>query len=126
MSGSDYRQWLVETHHQATQDFDRAVTALAGGALGLSFTFMDDIAPDPIHKWLVGTSWALFAAALLATFLSYLASQGVHVKRIADHDAGAEWGRSYLGYTTTALNVLAAIGVVGGFVFLVIFALYNL
>ncbi len=126
MTSSEYRQWLVQTHHEATKDFDRSVLVLAGGALGLSITFIHDIAPNPTHKLLVGTSWTLFAVALLATFLSYLASEGVHLKRIADEDAGTEWGRSYLGIATTGLNVLAAIGVVGGFVFLVTFALYNL
>jgi len=33
MSTNDYRHWLVQAHHKATQDFDRAVVVLAGGAL---------------------------------------------------------------------------------------------
>lgn len=74
----------------------------------------------------MGISWTLFAIALLATFVSYLTSQGVLLKRINDEDAGADWGRSFLGIATAGLNILAAIGVVGGFVFLVLFALYNL
>jgi len=91
-----------------------------------SITFVHDIAPDPTHKGYLGTAWGLFAFALLATFVSYLTSQGVLLKRINDEDAGLEWGKSFLGWATTGLNILAAIGVVGGFVCLVRFALYNL
>lgn len=123
---TDYRQWLVQAHHTATRDFDRAVTVLAGGALGLSITFMNEIAPNPTHKGYVGASWTLFAIGLLATFVSYVTSQGVLLKRIYDEDAGEGWGKSYLGIATTSLNVIAGIAVIAGFACLVVFALYNL
>jgi len=122
---TDYREWLVQAHYKAVENYDRAVTVLAGGALGLSITFIHDIAPNPTHKGYLALAWLLFAFALLSTFVSHLTSQGVLLKRIKDTDAAAEWGRSYLGQLTTGLNICAAIGVIGGFVFLVCFALFN-
>lgn len=121
----DYRQWLVQAHHAAAQDFDKAVTVLAGGALALSITFIHDIAPNPTHEGWLGTGWGFFAGALLATFLSYLASQAAILKRIEEYDR-QEWGFNWAGVLTTALNGVAAIGVVAGFVCLVVFALHNL
>jgi hypothetical protein len=121
-----YREVLVEKHHQATLDFDRAVFVLAGGALGLSITFIHDIAPDPTHKAWLSVAWGSFALALLSTFVSYLTSQGVLLRRIDDIDKGRAHERSWYGYVTTGLNLCAALFVFVGFVCLVRFALYNL
>jgi hypothetical protein len=61
---AEWRQWLAEKHHAASQDYDKAVMTLAGGALGLSLAFVKDIAPDPEDTWALVGAWALFAASL--------------------------------------------------------------
>jgi len=55
-----YRDWLVKAHHTASQDFDRAVMTLAGGGLGISIAFVRDIAPHPVHKWMLAIGWRAF------------------------------------------------------------------
>lgn len=46
---------LLKAHHTATQDYDKAVFTLAGGALGISLAFVRDIAPKPVPEWLLGS-----------------------------------------------------------------------
>lgn len=119
-----FREWLVQAHHTASQDFDKAIMALAGGALGLSLTFVDDYAPNPTDKWLLAVSWGLLALSLLVILVSYLTSQSALLAAIGriDRDEEARGG----GWLTPVLNWVAASALVVGVVFLVLFALYNL
>lgn len=43
----DYRKWLVEADHKASQAYDKALLTLAGGALGISFAFLKDLVASP-------------------------------------------------------------------------------
>lgn len=47
--------------------YDKAILALAGGALALSITFLEKIAPHPSGpcRWLLGIAWLFLIAALL-------------------------------------------------------------
>jgi hypothetical protein len=67
---AEWRQWLAENHHAASQYYDKAVMTLSGGALGLSLAFVKDIAPDPEETWALVGAWASFAASLLFIFTS--------------------------------------------------------
>jgi hypothetical protein len=132
----------VTAHHTASQDFDKAIMTLAAGALGLSITFIHEIAPKPTHHRWLATSWGLLAASLLLVFVSYLASQRVLMHEIGDCDeaiakalakerdepapAPRQKKRDLAGPLTTWLNYLAAGVFVTGVALLVRFALYNL
>jgi hypothetical protein len=142
MSDRAHRDWLVSAHHTASQDFDKAVMTLAGGALGLSITFIHEIAPHPKHHGWLATAWICLAVSLLLVFLSYLASQHVLVNEIGRCDdliakaRAAERGdrppstrpekRDIAGPLTEMLNYMAAATFVAGVVLLVRFTLYNL
>jgi hypothetical protein len=121
------RDWLVRAHHTASQDFDRAVIALAGGGLGISLAFVKDIAPNPIHIWLLAVAWLALASSLVLIFVSLLTSQGAILRQISDIDAGRKYGERFdlPGWLTTGVNIGSATTFVLGVVFLVIFALYN-
>jgi hypothetical protein len=126
-----YRQWLVTAEHDASRDFDRAVMTLAGGALGLSVTFIHEIVARPVPcsvVWL-GLAWGCLALSLLAILVSILTSQHalrLAIKQVDDqtvHRVHRPGG--WLSGVTEGLNVTAALALVLGLMFLVVFALLN-
>lgn len=126
-----YRHWLVTTEHDASRDFDRAVMTLAGGALGLSVTFIHGLVAEPAPcslTWL-GLAWTLLAVSLLAILVSFLASQHAlrHAIRQVDDQTihSAHRAGGWLSGATEWLNITAAGSLVLGLVFLVVFALLN-
>jgi hypothetical protein len=79
---SSYRQHLVLAEQKAQDDYDKTVLSLSGGALGVSFAFVDKfikgaiVRPDLlVAGW---TSWAISLALVLVSF---------YVSRIALHKA---------------------------------------
>lgn len=121
-----WRDWLVKAHHTASQDYDKAVMTLAGGALGISLAFIRDIAPDPIHGWILAVAWCLLALSLLLIFVSLLSSQQAILTSIEKLDARETLTRGIAGAMTVWLNGLAGGAFVLGVGFLVSFAAVNL
>lgn len=128
---SAYREWLVKSEHQASQDFDKAILTLAAGALGLSLMLIDPKRlSSPAHgTWALGVSWASLSLCLLASLLSLITSRLALRKTIQQVDAGlvrleAPGGR--YSAATEALNIGAAALLVVGVCFLVGFAWMNI
>ncbi len=84
----DYRKNLNDSLYQISDSFDKTIITLAGGALGLSITFIHEIAPhpDPTTLPTLTTAWAFLVAALLSILLSLLTSQRAKVKEIEEVD----------------------------------------
>ena len=75
----DFRQYradLVVCEQKAQTDFDRTVMALSGGALGVSFAFIDKfIGSGPrIGVELIGWAWGLWVASLTLVLASHYCS----------------------------------------------------
>jgi hypothetical protein len=126
-----YREWLVKSEHQASQDFDKAILTLAGGALGLSLVFIDPIKLTGLVRepWLLVLSWFSLASSLLAGLASLLTSRRALRTCIAQLD-GDRLGREtpggrWAGFTEW-LNLAAAGLLVGGVICLVTFAWLNI
>jgi hypothetical protein len=118
------RARLIEHRQKATESFDKTVLTLSGGALGLSITFIHEIAPHPRHSWLVGLAWSCFCASLLLMLTSFLSSIDAHdsiLRQMAERIATLVPPRR----VTTWLNRIAAGFLIVGAVFLVIFAWFN-
>jgi len=119
------RRRLLALHETTTRDFDTTVRALAGGALGISIAFVDEIAPKPEQTWVLGIAWSLLAASLAVNMFSFLVSERA-IRRLLRHMEEhrrdeqpkeprlADW-----------LNYVSAGALVGGLVSLVLFALLN-
>jgi len=126
-----YREWLVKAEHQASQDFDKAILTLAGGALGLSLVFVDPTKlVGPLRaSWLLGLSWLSLAVSLLASLSSLLTSrralrisiEQLDSERLAREAPGGKWA-TY----TERLNVAAACLLFAGVIFLVTFGWLNM
>lgn len=71
------RRALVQAEIQQASAFDKAILTLAAGALGLSLTFIREIAPNYDHRTVVWLclAWGGFIASLLATLASFQLSQ---------------------------------------------------
>ncbi len=122
-----YRDWLVKAHHTASQDFDKALMTLAGGALGISLAFIHDVAPHPHSKWLIATGWGSLALSLLLIITSYLTSQEALWQAIGAVDNPDKEPRpDRFGRATAVINWASAGCFIIGVVFVVIFAVYSL
>ena len=78
---------LLDRQKSNSSSYDKAILTLSTGALGFSLAFLKDI-PNPIHIWLLITSWCLFGGSVVLTIFSFIASQyaiTVQIKRAADY-----------------------------------------
>jgi len=123
-----YLDLLLKAHHQASQDFDKLLLTLAAGALALSITFFDKIAPKPARSigWAF-EGWAILTLCLFLSLLSFATSRAGLSRRIAQPGGDSEkhklngWEKA-----TTALNLSATVLLGAGITFLIIFARFNL
>ena len=63
---------LDELAFKTSERYDQWVLTLSGGALAISLTFLEKIAPQPapMTLWLLGLSWLSFIGAILAGFFA--------------------------------------------------------
>jgi hypothetical protein len=70
---TEYRKLIVLAEQKAQEDFDKTVITLSGGALGVSFAFIDNIVGDRplinaaflLYSW---WSWALSVGFVLTSY----------------------------------------------------------
>ncbi len=68
---------LVDAEKASAQQFDKAILTLAAGALAISLTFINQIAPNP-KSWtlyILFSAWLTFCFSILSTLISLLTSQ---------------------------------------------------
>ena len=128
----DERKQLIDAERNTAQQFDKAILTLASGALGLSITFIKQIAPHPKSQsiYFLIVAWVLFSFSILSTLISFLISQAAcrRQREILDQDISekehkinnnaADW--------TNRLNYLSIAFFILGIVFLIIFSAVNL
>jgi hypothetical protein len=73
----DERKLLVEGEHKSADQFDKTITTLSAGALGLSLVFLEKIAPNPSPKTIVylNFAWIALVLSLVSILSSFLLSQ---------------------------------------------------
>jgi hypothetical protein len=86
------RAFYIDLYLASIREYDRLVTAGAGGALLLSMTVVEKLAQSPpVHGVLLVISWCALVAALAASLGAQYASSRVHSHRRAALDvANAE------------------------------------
>jgi len=113
-----WRQWLVQADHDASQDYDKTVLTLAHWDLALSVTFAHDIAPKPIPgssillacAWLAlglspSSSWSLFSRVSSASGTRSTTS-------IRPQCCAARAGRPATGFLNVGSGVLLITGLI--------------
>ena len=128
------RKLLIELEKSGAESFDKTITTLSAGALGLSITFIHEIAPTPDSEtiWMLVAAWLGFGSALLATLFSFLASQSAMRKQRELLDQVYQGiqnpkGRiSWIAKATNTLNWFAIAFFAVGVIFLALFTVKNL
>jgi hypothetical protein len=130
----DERRSLVDAEREVSERFDRWVITLSAGALGLSITFIKQIAPKPkaATVWYLGLSWIAFGIALLLMLLSLIMSQSALRKQreILDADyrelENARDAKNIPAVYTNYLNWASVVFFIVGVVLLGTFTILNL
>jgi hypothetical protein len=126
----EYRDWLIKADYKASEAYDKAVMTLSGGALGISITFIHDIAPAPnpgTLYWLV-IAWCAFGASIACILISKLTSQWALRKAIRQVDDGTIYNQSpgqKYSWLTKWLNISAGVAFLIGVATLAVFAVFN-
>ncbi len=126
------RRLLVSAEKETAQQFDKSILTLAGGALALSITFIDKIAPHPKESsiFFLVAAWGLFCLSLLITLISFLTSQAAcrSQRNILDNEMlGKETGRiNKLALLTNTLNYVSISAFIFGIIAVVVFCSFNL
>lgn len=126
----NYRDFLMKADHQASLNYDKAVITLAGGALGISITFLKDIVPSPSpeSKIFLYISWISLAISLASILVSYLFSMESLRKAMRQVDDGTIHTRTAGGFYTSltvCLRILASVAFLVGVIGFIWFALSN-
>jgi len=78
-----YYEQLSKAYFESSVQFDKQILFIASGALGISFTFINDIIDLTCASWktLLLISWILFSFVILFSLLShYFSKQAINFK----------------------------------------------
>jgi hypothetical protein len=134
-----YEQFIAERHKiidaraRSYQRTDQLVTGGAAGALVLSITFLEKIAPNPSERarWVLVAAWALLLASLGFSLASHYASRSAFNKYLREFDDAYKEGRrcddkNRATQVVEWLDRLGAILFVVGIAVLAVFAFLSL
>ena len=127
------RQLLFNAKLKGSQSLDKALLTLSAGALALSLTFINQIAPHPQPATLkfIIVAWSCFGLSILSTLLSFWTSQKACDKQIKILEATflGQGDRKKLANkyscATAILNLFSVLLFIGGIVSFAIFSAIN-
>ena len=127
---NEYRRHLIELQQKMQHQYDTAVVALSGGALGLSMTFIKDVVVlnTATSKGYLLASWLCWAASICAVLISYFTSALAMQKAIKQTDQKSiyiEAAGGLLNAVTKLLNPLSGILFISGIVCMMTFIWRN-
>lgn len=129
-----HRDLLVAACEHQSLLYDKSLLTVAGGALGLSITFIQNIAPDPVEgsRTYLALAWIALTVSIGATLFSIYASQWACHRAIdcLDEEQCAEGSavpmRNYWATATKSLNAVSAAAFLAGVGLLATFTFLNL
>ena len=124
-----HRQALFDGAGEAQQNLDKSLLTLSAGAFGLSIAFVSQVEPA-VAVVLMYVAWLAFGFSILCELTSFVTAKWAHQRDVVILDEDYEKltnseRRSKWNIATTALNILAGLGFVGGAVFLTVFVARN-
>jgi len=89
----EYRLSILEQKSKSDDDFEKYITFIASGALGLTITFIDNVNPlkESIAIWVIALGWVLLAFTLFINLLSHFLSSKYNEKTVQDIDDEIEY-----------------------------------
>lgn len=128
---SSYRDHLVLAGQKSQEDYDKTVVTLSGGALGVTFAFLEKVIGNgpAATPELLFAAWLCWAASITSVLTSYFLSRVALRKAIEQVDSGEDPPRrpgGWTGFATEIFNILSGTFFVVGVVTAAIFVLRNL
>lgn len=128
---SEYRKELLKLEQQMQSEYDKAILALSGGALGVSLTFLKDVCiKQGVHGGgFLLTAWMCWGLSVTCTLASYYTSTKAlrhAVKQTDDRLIYLELAGGCLDRATKWFNIFAGLLFLAGVVSIVIFVAQNL
>lgn len=128
----EYRKSLLEQKSKSDDDFEKYITFITSGALGLTLTFMENISPleSAIHKWMIVVGWVLLAITLLLNLFSHFLSSRYTSKSIDEIDDEINYDelRENLDKRNKiieCLNISSILALFIGIIFILLFVIIN-
>lgn len=88
----DERKLLIDAKRDAARSFDQTMITLSAGALGLSLTFVQQLATKPAEwRAFLSVAWICFGFALVAILISFIAFQYAIDAKIDLKEQIARW-----------------------------------
>lgn len=89
----EFRKSVCENKIKSEDDYEKYITLISSGALGLSITFIEKIVPlnSAIYKWILILGWILLTITLFVSLLSHFFSRKYSEKTIEDVDNDLEY-----------------------------------
>ena len=123
---NEIRKEYIESYYHSQDQFDKAVLTLSGGAIGVSFAFMNDVVgDDPHHIMWILLAWTAWSLSIIFIFISFYVGAQAFRQEIKNLDEG-KVGGSRWSTAVGWLNPLAGIMFVLGVLFLGFFVALNL
>ncbi len=84
----EYRKSILIEKGKSDDDFEKYITFIASGSLGLTITFIDKISPlkESIYIWVIVMGWLFLASTLFINLLSHFLSSKYNEKTVQDLD----------------------------------------
>jgi hypothetical protein len=125
-----YREKQLAKANAGQNDYDKLVVALSGGALGLSFTFLKDVANGQAssHTTLLLAAWGCWGLSVAFTLTSIYTGVRALRETVRQIDRGTIYeekvGRRWSS-VTALLNPGAGLLFILGLIFMITFVYFN-
>ena len=128
---SSYRNMLIETEQRISEQFDKTILTIAGGALAISLAFIKDVIGNGNMQagWLLIVSWASLTACLVLILVSFYSSLLAYRKaqdQVDDKTIKNETPGGYFSKIVSTSNAIGILLLCIGLITLFIFAYQNL
>jgi len=128
----EYRKLILTEKSKSDDDFEKYITFIASGSLGLTLTFIGKISPlkESIGIWIIVIGWFLLASTLFINLLSHYLSSRYSEKTIQDIDDDLSYENLIIGISKrnkiiSNLNLWSIILLGLGISFVLIFTTVN-
>lgn len=127
----EYRKSILEAKSKSDDDFEKYITLISSGGLGLTIAYINDIIPikESVGSWVLFIGWIMLCATLFINLLSHYKSSINNEKTIAEIE---ELGYEELSKnidsrnkTIRCLNLISIITVGIGLLLIIIFTIVN-
>lgn len=124
----EYQKSLSDTLSKSQDDFEKQLSFISAGALGLSMLFIEKIVPlkTACHKWLLITGWSLLAITLFSNLVSHFLSAQLNYKTLLECQNGTEIKHAKRTKWITSINIGTIITLILGIFFILIFSSINI